>query len=183
LDPTQPLRLTTTTSTEYAIWHNYMSQDTLPSPFPISSLSKYYYSYCTTSDVYCTPVCTTVSTTVWPMNKTVDTVVNTACYSRDCLKDNVVHAQKCTTKAPPKKPKQKKSRLFGPNSSPSWNRFWDHFGKVCMVAEDLARKKMAPGGARQPWWREVVRWPSATVQSLEMLANTLELEALSLGTR
>jgi len=31
-----------------------LSQDTLPSPLPIASLSKCYYSYCTTSDVYYT---------------------------------------------------------------------------------------------------------------------------------
>ena len=41
-----------------------LSQDTLPSPLPIGSLTKYYYSYCTTSDVYGTPVSTSVSTTV-----------------------------------------------------------------------------------------------------------------------
>ena len=43
-----------------------LSQDTLPSPLPIASLSKHYYSYCTTSDVYGTPVSvtTTVNTTV-----------------------------------------------------------------------------------------------------------------------
>ena len=28
----------------------YLSQDTLPSPLPIGSLSQYYYTYCTTSD-------------------------------------------------------------------------------------------------------------------------------------
>ena len=37
-----------------------VSQDTSPSPLPIASLSKCYYSYCTTSDVYTTPVSTTV---------------------------------------------------------------------------------------------------------------------------
>ena len=35
-----------------------VSQDTLPSPLPIGCLTKYYYSYCTTSDVYGTPVST-----------------------------------------------------------------------------------------------------------------------------
>jgi len=41
-----------------------MSQDTLPSPLPIASLSKCYYTHCTTSDVYTTPVSTTVDTAV-----------------------------------------------------------------------------------------------------------------------
>ena len=31
-----------------------MLQDTLPSLLAIGSLTKYYYSYCTTSDVYYT---------------------------------------------------------------------------------------------------------------------------------
>ena len=39
-----------------------LSQDTLSSLFPITSLSKYYYRYWTTSDVYNTPVSTTVDT-------------------------------------------------------------------------------------------------------------------------
>ena len=42
-----------------------VSQDTLPSPFPIASLSKYDYSglvpRCSTSDVHSTPVSTAVS--------------------------------------------------------------------------------------------------------------------------
>ena len=33
-----------------------LSQDILSSLFPIASLSKYYYRYWTTSDVYGTPV-------------------------------------------------------------------------------------------------------------------------------
>ena len=41
-----------------------VSQDTLPSPLPIASLSKCYYTYCTTSDVYTTPVSTTIDTAV-----------------------------------------------------------------------------------------------------------------------
>ena len=41
-----------------------LSQDTLPSPLPIGSLSQYYYSHCTTSDVYGTPVTNTVNTAV-----------------------------------------------------------------------------------------------------------------------
>ena len=41
-----------------------MSQDTLPSPLAIGCLTKYYYSYCTTSDVHGTPVSTTVNTTI-----------------------------------------------------------------------------------------------------------------------
>ena len=48
-----------------------LSQDPLPSPLPIASLSKCYYSHCTTSDVYTTPVSTTVNTTK-------DTVVSIA---------------------------------------------------------------------------------------------------------
>ena len=35
--------------------YSSLSQDTLPSPFLIGSLSQYYYSHCTTSDVYATP--------------------------------------------------------------------------------------------------------------------------------
>ena len=42
----------------------HMSQDTLPSPLPIAFLSKCYYSYCATSDVYTTPVSITVNTAV-----------------------------------------------------------------------------------------------------------------------
>ena len=41
-----------------------LSQDTLPSPLPIASLSKCYYTHCTTSDVYTTPVSTTVNTVI-----------------------------------------------------------------------------------------------------------------------
>ena len=41
-----------------------VSQDTLPSPLAIRVLTKHYYSYCTTSDVYTTPVSTTVNTAV-----------------------------------------------------------------------------------------------------------------------
>ena len=41
-----------------------LSQDTLSSLFPVASLSKYYYRYCTTPDVHGTPVSTTVSTVV-----------------------------------------------------------------------------------------------------------------------
>ena len=41
-----------------------MSQDTLPSPLAIGCLTKYYYSHCATSDVYGTPVTTTVNTAV-----------------------------------------------------------------------------------------------------------------------
>ena len=33
-----------------------VSQDTLPSPLPIASLSKCCHTHCTTSDVYTTPV-------------------------------------------------------------------------------------------------------------------------------
>ena len=38
-----------------------MSQDTLPSPFPIRFLTKYYYRYCSTSDVYGTAVSAAVT--------------------------------------------------------------------------------------------------------------------------
>ena len=31
-------------------------------------------------------------------------------------------------------------------------RVLGQFGKVCMVAKGLARKKFAAGGAGQPWW-------------------------------
>ena len=31
-------------------------------------------------------------------------------------------------------------------------RILGQFGKVSMVAKDLARKKFAAGGAGQPWW-------------------------------
>ena len=41
-----------------------MSQDTLPSLLAIGSLTKYYYSYCTTSDVYTTPVSTSGNTVI-----------------------------------------------------------------------------------------------------------------------
>ena len=41
-----------------------LSQDTLPSPLAIGSLSQYYYSHCSTSDVYGTPVSTTIHTVV-----------------------------------------------------------------------------------------------------------------------
>ena len=41
-----------------------LSQDTLSSLFPIASLSKHYYSGLVTSDVYGTPVSTTLSTAV-----------------------------------------------------------------------------------------------------------------------
>ena len=41
-----------------------LSQDTLPSPLAIGSLTKYYYSYCTTSNVYTTPVSTSVNTVI-----------------------------------------------------------------------------------------------------------------------
>ena len=56
-----------------------VSQDTLPSPLHIGCLFQYYYSYCTTSDVYCTPVSTIVSSTV-------DTAVSTTLYgSNYCI--------------------------------------------------------------------------------------------------
>ena len=38
-----------------------LSQDTLPSPFPIASLSKYYYSGLVTSDVYGSEPCSSAS--------------------------------------------------------------------------------------------------------------------------
>ena len=58
----QPLSLCLSLSFSFLSFSLFspLSQDTLPSPLPIASLSKCYYTYCTTSDVGGTPVCTTM---------------------------------------------------------------------------------------------------------------------------
>jgi len=45
-----------------------------------------------------------------------------------------------------------------------------------MVAKGLARKKIASGGARQPWWREV-GLPFVEIGSGKILAFTLVRDA------
>ena len=42
-----------------------------------------------------------------------------------------------------------------------------------MVAKGLAKKKSPPAGPANHGGGEVVQWPSATVQSFEMLGNAL----------
>ena len=59
--------------------------------------------------------------------------------------------------------------MFQPVHGPGVEAIW----AKCLWLLRASPKKFASGGARQPWWREVVRWPSATAQSFEMLANAL----------